>query len=309
MSNDQPPPGEPPEDDPFLKRPRPPRQPDERPGPEGSPGGGPPPEPPGEAGPAGPAGPPGSSGPPGPEATPPEPPREPPPGPPPGSPYGSPYGAPYGGDHPPPASGPGPYGSGPYGSGAFGGGRYGEDPLAGMPPLAPFGKRFLARLIDALIIFIPLALISTFAGGGWTATPNSGSSGTWNDFSAQVNTGRQWLWSLISVVAFVGYDTLMTRKYGQTLGKRWLSLRTAMLNDGSVPDTGSSLVRALVLWVPALVCCFCVWWFIIIVSIAGSRPYRQGLHDKAARTVVVTTDQDQGQGREPRPGQGQDYGP
>nr|WSZ96216.1 RDD family protein [Streptomyces sp. NBC_00857] len=259
MSNDQPPPGGPPDDDPFLKRPQ---------GPPSS--GGPPQEPPHEP----------------PREPPNEPPREPPHEPPPGPPPGSPYGSPYGGDHPPPSAPP-------YDPNAYGGGPYGGDPLAGMPPLAPFGKRFAARVIDALIIFIPLAVISVFVGGGWGDGSNGGG---WNDFSSEVNTGRQWFWSLISCVAYVGYDTLMTKKYGQTLGKRWLRLRVAMLNDGTVPDTGSSLLRALVLWLPALICCFCVWWLVIIVTILASRPYRQGLHDKAARTVVVTAEEERQEG-------------
>ncbi|MDX3849111.1 RDD family protein [Streptomyces sp. AK02-01A] len=236
MSNDQPPPGEPPEDDPFLKKPRQP-PPSEGSGPAGSDGS-----------------PYGSS---------------------PGSPYGSPYG---GGDGPPPGDG-----------NAYGGNQYGgADPFAGMPPLAPFGKRFTARVADALIIFIPLAILSLLA-GSWDSSANGG--GGWIDFTDQVNTGTQWLWSLISVVAYVGYDTLMTKKYGQTVGKRWMRLRVAMLNNGAIPDTGASLLRAVVLWVPALVCCTVLWWIILIVSILVSRPYKQGLHDKAARTVVVSAAQ------------------
>ncbi|MFE9887745.1 RDD family protein [Streptomyces scopuliridis] len=221
-----------------------------------------------------------------PEEPPPEgPPSEGPPpsqGPPPGVPYDSSYGAPYGGagGQPPPGS---PYDSDVYGGGPYGG----TDPLAGMPPLAPFGTRFLARVIDALIIFIPLGIVSLFVGGWNTAN----STGAWDEVTNQVNTGTQWIWSVVSMVLYVGYDTLMNRKYGQTLGKRWLKLRVAMLNDGAVPDTGSALLRAVVLWLPALLCCLCIWWAIIIVSILVSRPYRQGLHDKAARTVVVSAAQ------------------
>ncbi|MEU9605233.1 RDD family protein [Streptomyces sp. NPDC048057] len=254
MSNDQPPPSG---DDPFRKQP---------PEPSG-PGGGEPPQQP-----------------------PPGPPPPPPQGPPPGSPYGpgqggGPYGGagqggPYGssaGGTPPPGS---PYDQGPYGGGPYGGA---PDPLAGMPPLADFGRRFAARVIDALIIFVPLFVISLLVGWG-----TNGDGSDWDDVANQVNTGRQWLWSLISLVAYVAYDTLMVKKSGQTVGKRLLKLRVAMLSDGSTPDTGASLIRAAVLWVPGLVCCFCVWWLVIIITIIADKPYRQGLHDKAAKTVVVT---------------------
>ncbi|MFF7206316.1 MULTISPECIES: RDD family protein [unclassified Streptomyces] len=258
MSNDAPTPGQPPEDDPFLKKPQDPTPPS---------AGGPQEPPPGP--------PPGSGQ-----------------GPPPGSPYGGQGGDPYGSGRPGAGDpygggGPGgPYGGGPggpYGGGP--GGPYGGvDPLAGMPPLAEFGRRFLARVIDALIVFIPLFLLSLIF-GGWGVDANGD---TWDDIAGDLNTGRQWLWSLISLVAYVGYDTLMVKRNGQTVGKKLMKLRVAMLNDGSVPDTGSSLLRAVVLWVPALVCCFCIWWLVIIITILTDKPYKQGLHDKAGKTVVVS---------------------
>jgi uncharacterized RDD family membrane protein YckC len=207
-------------------------------------------------------------------------PQGPPSEPPPDSPYGSSHGGsggPGGGGQPP------PYDPNAY-DGAYGGG----DPLTGMPPLADFGKRFLARVIDGLIVFVPLFLISLFF-GGWDI--NMDNDDGWGEFTDQVNTGRQWLWSLISLIAYVGYDTVMTKRNGQTVGKRVMKIRVAMLNDGSVPDAGSSLVRAMVLWVPALVCCFCIWWIVIVVTILTDKPYRQGLHDKAGKTVVVSATQ------------------
>ncbi|MGW5122369.1 RDD family protein, partial [Streptomyces noursei] len=133
MSTDEPRPGpgEPPEHDPFLKQP---------PGPPA--GGAPHDGAPRNGSPHG-AGPGEGGGPPG--GAPP-PPGGPPPPPPPGAGQPPPYGGgPYGG---PPAGGP-------YG----GAGEYGADPLAGMPPLANRGKRLVARIIDALIIGVPVTLI------------------------------------------------------------------------------------------------------------------------------------------------------
>ncbi|NUL06279.1 RDD family protein [Streptomyces lunaelactis] len=246
MSNEPPPPGEPPENDPFRKQP-----PDSTPPSDG--------------------------------------PQQPPQGPPQDDPYGSgrsgsPYGSGQGGGSPYDGGGQPP----PYDAGGSGGPYGGADPLAGMPPLADFGKRFLARVIDALIIFVPLILISLLA-GGWDVTTDNGDD--WDSFTNQVNTGRQWLWSLISLVAYVGYDTIMTARNGQSVGKRLMKIRVAMLNDGSVPDSSSSLLRAVVLWVPALVCCFCLWWIVIIITILVDKPYKQGLHDKAGKTVVVSAAQ------------------
>ncbi|MEV3933054.1 MULTISPECIES: RDD family protein [unclassified Streptomyces] len=189
-------------------------------------------------------------------------------------------GSPYGSGPPPPPPPPNdPYGGGgPYG---------GADPLAGMPPLAEPGKRILARLIDLLIISIPLYLISLPFGGAVDVSSDDGN----DDFGNAVGnaySGHQLVWSLIGLVVYVAYDTYFTHKDGRTLGKRLLKMRVAMLNDGSVPDTSSSLMRAVVLWLPALLCCPCLWWLINIVLMFTDKPYRQGLQDKAGKTVVVS---------------------
>ncbi|MCX4396362.1 RDD family protein [Streptomyces sp. NBC_00264] len=192
-------------------------------------------------------------------------------------------GSPYDSAPPPP---PPPYDPGPYG----GGGPYGgADPLAGMPPLAEPGKRILARLIDFLIISIPLYLISLPWGGAVEVTDNNGNGSDVGDVFSQTYSGHQLIWSLIGLVVYVAYDTYFTHKDGRTIGKRLLKLRVAMLNDGRVPDTGASFLRAVVLWLPALLCCPCLWWLINIVLMFTDKPYRQGLQDKAAKTVVVQT--------------------
>lgn len=250
MSNEPPTPGPPPDDDPFRKRPQePPRYPE---------GGGTPPPPP----------PPGGEGPyPG--------------GPPAGGPYGT--GGPYGGE---PPGGQGPYGGGPYGGGPYDYG--GTDPLSGMPPLADTGRRVLARLVDWLVIAVPLGLIGIPFGVYERVGDESGDIA---DVWASGNSGGQWVFQLLSIAAYVAYDTLMTaRNNGQTLGKRLLRLRVAMLNDGSVPPVSAALTRALVLWLPTLICCACLWPLLLLVLIVVDKPYKQGLHDKAAKTVVVSTD-------------------
>ncbi|MET4926353.1 RDD family protein, partial [Streptomyces sp. PSRA5] len=196
--------------------------------------------------------------------------------PPPGDPYGGtnppPPGDPYGGSAPPP---PGD----PYG---------GNDPLRGMPPLATVGKRVLARIVDLIVVAIPLALISIPFNvfNRWSDESNS-----WNDTVNGMNGGGQWVFRIITIVAYVGYDTMMTQRGGQTLGKKLFKTRVGMLNDGRVPDSRTSFLRAVVLWVPALVCCACFWPLLLLILLLLDRPYRQGLHDKAAKTVVVSAPQ------------------
>ncbi|MFE0640427.1 RDD family protein [Streptomyces sp. NPDC058877] len=206
---------------------------------------------------------------------PPEPPAgEPPAGPPPGGPPppGPPPGNPYDSAPPPPYGG-------------YGGGYGGTDPLSGMPPLADTGRRILARLIDWVILAVPLAIIgipfdvyqrATEDGDGFGDTVNS------------LNGGSQLVFQLITIVAYVAYDTVLTARNGRTVGKKLMKLRVAMLNDGSTPPMNQSLLRAVVLWLPALICCACLWPLLILILIMVDKPYKQGLHDKAAKTVVVS---------------------
>ncbi|MFD8676435.1 RDD family protein [Streptomyces seoulensis] len=218
----------------------------------------------------------------------------------PGSPYDRPYGAqqppPPGGEPPPQGGGPygsgdpygsgGPYGGGPYGGGDpyGGGGPYGGgpgrpgDPLAGMPPLADSGKRTVARIIDMIIVGIAVWLL-TWAFGVHQYDVNGD----------RMEVGKSLGQSIIAAVLYVAYDTILIARTGQTLGMRWFKMRVANLRDGATPSRQSSLIRALVLWLPFAFCCACVWTAICGGWSYFDRPYKQGLHDKAAKTVVVAT--------------------
>lgn len=157
-----------------------------------------------------------------------------------------------------------------------------------MPPLADSGRRILARVIDWLIIAVPLAIIGIPFDVYQRATDNNADFGdTVNSF----NGGSQLVFQLITIVAYVAYDTVMNAKAGQTLGKKLLKLRVAMLNDGSTPPMNASLIRAVVLWLPALICCACLWPLLLLILILVDKPFKQGLHDKAAKTVVVSVPQ------------------
>ncbi|MDO0914571.1 RDD family protein [Streptomyces sp. DT2A-34] len=199
--------------------------------------------------------------------------------PPPGG-SGSPYGQqpPYGGQ-PPPPSGGGPYGGGPYGGDPYGGGGHPTDPLAGMPPLADSGKRTLARIIDMILVGVVVWLLT------W------GFGVTEYDVDADdVEYGKSFVQSLVAALLFIGYDTFMTVRTGQTLGKKLLNMRVANLDNGATPLVQTALIRAAVLWIPFAFCCACLWTALCGGWSFFDRPYKQGLHDKAAKTVVVSTD-------------------
>ncbi|HWM37889.1 MAG TPA: RDD family protein [Streptomyces sp.] len=200
-----------------------------------------------------------------------------------GGPYGSPPPPPGGsGSGADPYGGGGPYGppdSGPYASNPYGDSTGAADPLAGMPPLASRGKRLLARIIDALIIGIPLGLIMWLAQGDWEGDWESGDSGG--------TYAQQGIYTLVYLI----YEGLMLTNSGQTIGKKLMKIRVALLSDGAVPRGMPGWIRTLVYHVPPLVPCVgFVFWLANVLFCTWDKPYRQCLHDKAAKTVVVATD-------------------
>jgi uncharacterized RDD family membrane protein YckC len=201
---------------------------------------------------------------------PPDEPREPPP-----------PGSPYGGPPPPPSGGYGPHGTqgSPYGGAPGEEGPYGQDPLAGMPPLPSRGRRLLARIIDWLIVFVPVYLV---------AVPVAGSGYDYGDGGTSLTGTGSWVVEAVAWVLYFVYEGLMLGWRGQTVGKMALRLRVASLRDGSVPDGNAAWIRSAVYALPLIIPCFgFVFWLMNVLSCTWDRPYRQCVHDKAAKTVVV----------------------
>ncbi|UQA95190.1 RDD family protein [Streptomyces halobius] len=249
MSTDQPSPGsgEPPEHDPFLKKPQGP--PEEGAPSSSSPSGG------GTGGGGGgaPGGTPGGAQPPG---------GEPPPG-----------GA------PPPRYEGGPYGGSPYADNPYGGEYGAADPLAGMPPLANRGRRLVARIIDIIIIGVPVTLIMNVIVGGADYTSGS-----------PTETGKQATVSGVTMLVYLVYEGLMLTNRGQTVGKMAMKIRVGMLANGAVPAGQAGWIRAAVYTLPEIVpCCGPIFWLVNVLWCTWDKPYQQCVHDKAAKTVVVST--------------------
>ncbi|WP_406265118.1 RDD family protein [Actinacidiphila glaucinigra] len=153
---------------------------------------------------------------------------------------------------------------------------YGQMPvdpaLAGMPPLAGSGQRFVARLIDA-VIFIPVVIVVFVIVG----------------FSGSYV--KSILASLLISAALFVYEALMLRASGQTVGKKVMKIRVARLADGGVPTdvawtragvyAGLGVVSNVVPCLGAIPSLLNALWHL------WDKPYRQCWHDKAAKTVVV----------------------
>lgn len=148
-----------------------------------------------------------------------------------------------------------------------------------MPPLADSAKRTIARIIDMILVGIVVWLV-TWPLGVHEYTMNG----------ERIEVARSLWQSVAAAILYVAYDTLMIARTGQTLGKKWFKMRVANLNDGATPSMQTSLIRALVLWLPFAFCCACIWTVICGGWSYFDKPYKQGLHDKAAKTVEVSTD-------------------
>ncbi|MBP0454350.1 RDD family protein [Kitasatospora sp. RG8] len=180
------------------------------------------------------------------------------------------YGGNYGGTPGGSPSGQSPYGQSPYDKPPSGYGSPGAGPVPGMPPLGSWPSRILAQLIDYLLVqAVALLVVLPFASLG----DRSGSAGAF------------WL----ACALYLIYDGVMLSRDGQTLGKKALKIRVAMLIDGSTPTPAAAWTRSAVFILPAVVCCAAFWWVIDGLFGVFDKPYSQCIHDKAAKTVVVST--------------------
>jgi uncharacterized RDD family membrane protein YckC len=152
-----------------------------------------------------------------------------------------------------------------------------EDQSVGMAPLATLGQRFLARVIDTVVLIVIGLAVSVIALGGDFTHPGDAS------YSKQVLVG-----SLGYILYFV-LEGAMTAARGQTLGKMALRIRAARVVDGGVPGQAGWL-RAAVYVLPGVLSAILIgplFWLVNSLWCTWDKPYRHCLHDKAAKTVVV----------------------
>ena len=143
--------------------------------------------------------------------------------------------------------------------------------------LATIGQRFLARLLDALIIGVPafVLVLST------------------SDVDEVRRTVSTPLWAQLAATAMSAvYEVVLIRQRGQTIGKRVLGIEVVRVTDGRHPDWTASIVRYLLPLLPALVPIPGVFLLSpVIYLVAILDPLRRGWHDRAAGTLVVKVGQ------------------
>jgi uncharacterized RDD family membrane protein YckC len=200
-------------------------------------------------------------------------------GPPPAPPYGAPPSPPSGAPAPPqqpPWAGYQPYPPQPPGP-AF--------------PLASWGVRFGAWLIDAIVVglvMLPIYIAVLYPDfqNFYDTLPTNGQAPDMQavlDFETAV-VGKALLLGLLGALAWMVYAVPQLVAYGRTLGKRAVGIRVRPLAQDRNPTWAEAGARTAVFACGQLVSVFllidCLWplW---------DRPWQQALHDKVAKTVVV----------------------
>lgn len=147
----------------------------------------------------------------------------------------------------------------------------------GVPPtVASLLQRLSARVLDTGIVGMLAGILHALY------------SGPWPDHLL-VPEGLDVLafFALPPAVYFV-YEGALLARDGQTVGKKAVGIRVAVYADGS-PPARRGWARAAVYALPGV---FAgpgyLFWLFNVLSCLWGRPYRQCLHDKSAKTVVVT---------------------
>jgi uncharacterized RDD family membrane protein YckC len=137
---------------------------------------------------------------------------------------------------------------------------------------AGIALRFVAVLLDAIIVFTPLGIVVGLLSGGGYAERGDGYA------NAGINISWNAFWLLLALG--VGYYIVCEAATGATLGKRMVGIRVVG-EDGEHVTFGAAVVRNLLRLVDALFF-YLVGFLFALTSTRGQR-----LGDRAAHTIVI----------------------
>ncbi|BAJ28869.1 MULTISPECIES: RDD family protein [Kitasatospora] len=169
--------------------------------------------------------------------------------------------------------------------------------LAHLGPVrvAGMGQRFLARLLDGVVlsVFLTLAMVAGLAGAvGLLKEPESCKTNSFADYSActdDTNTNALIAIGVMTLAGFVFmlvYEWLMVSLAGGTVGKLALGLRVVRERDGQNPGLGGAFVRFIIPIAGVLVC-YIGAALVYLSPVFDNSGKQQGWHDRAAGTVVI----------------------
>ncbi|SNR58372.1 Uncharacterized membrane protein YckC, RDD family [Haloechinothrix alba] len=194
--------------------------------------------------------------------------------------FGDPYGRPGGYGQP-------PYGAAPPGMPPGAPGEY-TQLATGVPvKLASLGSRFLARLLDGLIVGVPMTIVLMIIWFAMAPSPDEIARGEAGGFGV---VGVMMLMPVLMAVAYVIYETLMIGPRGQTIGKQVVGVKVVLASTGQVPGNGKAAGRSGVMFGPyAVPFIGGLYLLLCYLSPLFDSTRRQGWHDKAAQTIAIAT--------------------
>jgi uncharacterized RDD family membrane protein YckC len=155
-----------------------------------------------------------------------------------------------------------------------------SQPFVSAPDKVGLGTRLGARLLDGLILFIPILLVTGPVAGGFQI-------GSGNQSGRQIVATA--LGVLLSYIYFVGCEAIR----GATFGKSACRITISGMVNG-LPSVAQAAKRngfMLVAIVPGTLGGFATLAFCVAVAITIARdPHGRGLHDRWAGTGIVDRD-------------------
>ena len=131
---------------------------------------------------------------------------------------------------------------------------------------ASFWRRFLAVVLDGIIVSIPANIFAAILGSGLIVTGGGG---------VHFRSG-----SGLHTIFFIVYEALLIAYWnGQTIGKKAMGIRVVSAGGAPVP-VGMAFARAVMKIVSGMVLLLGYLWMLW-------DPNRQTWHDKVAQTYVV----------------------
>lgn len=157
--------------------------------------------------------------------------------------------------------------------------------------LANMGQRFVARLLDGVIlgVIISIAMAIGLAGSvGLTADCDPASvdyNTCMQDASSSIVATAFTMMAVISGFMLL-YEWLMISFVGATLGKMIMGLRVLRESTGQVPGVGSGFIRYIIPVAGALLC-YIGALLVYLSPFFDNSGKLQGWHDRAAGTIVI----------------------
>ncbi|MFD0883349.1 RDD family protein, partial [Streptosporangium algeriense] len=176
-------------------------------------------------------------------------------------------------------------------------GPQGVTPPGAPAPLAEWWQRLVARIIDGIILAIPMVIISLVLGailvtsGGFDLETGVITEPSGYALSTFLST-------VIAGLIYVAYEFLMLRQNGQTVGKMVMGIKVVRvggaLQGGLSPDVaikraGVSYGPYALSGIPLVGFVLNIFTLVNVLWQLWDKPLKQCLHDKVASTVVVKT--------------------